>query len=795
MKGPTPRTIASALVALLLCCAGALAAGADARPQPQVLVLVSYQYGLPVPQNFVRGVIAALKTRGIDSKNVYVEYLDLTRHRDPEYRRQMAALLHTKLAGHPIELVVGLGKPVLDFLQDEARALFPQVPLLLNVGTPTIDWRAAPRPLAIYTSPMNFAGTVRQALSLLPGTRRVLVVLGRDAESITGRVHEQLAQFAARLVIETTSELSYADMMRRVAQLPPDTIILNPSYFGDKFGHDAIPAEVSAQIAARANAPAFVMYDTLVGNGVVGGFVLKSEAIGAGIGAMAGDILAHRRVLPATPTMVSVDNVPMYDWKQLKRWRLDADRLPPGAVLINQPQTIWTQYQNYVIGAAVIFATLLCSLLLLLRQNSLRRAAESAARDSEARFRVLVEHAPEAILLIDFERHALIEANGQARHLSAPTRDALLEPLGRFDAPAAPTPAMTERVEQMLAGTELRFEKSLLVDGVSRHWEVRIVRLPDTRRRLLRASLSDITERRAAEQALSTLNTELEARVAARTADLQQALETLRLTQKELVQAEKLSALGAMVAGIAHELNTPIGNSILAASTQIHNQFEFERAMGDGLTRSALQRFVHDCGTTLAIIERNLMRAAELVTGFKQVAIDRGTSQRRRFALAELCTETVLTISPSLHARPYRIELALSDDIVLDSYPGPLGQVLTNLINNAIVHGFQQRGHGRIEIAARQVGDRVRLRVSDDGAGIAPEFHSRVFDPFFTTRMGQGGSGLGLHIVHNLVVGVLGGQIALADTAGPGTCFEIDLPCRAPHDVAASAASSELALR
>ncbi|MBK9446094.1 MAG: PAS domain S-box protein [Betaproteobacteria bacterium] len=298
----------------------------------------------------------------------------------------------------------------------------------------------------------------------------------------------------------------------------------------------------------------------------------------------------------------------------------------------------------------------------------------------------------------------------------------------------------------------------------------------------------DITEERRMQNELENVNAELEARVSQRTAalsaannELADAVQHLKQTQGELVRSEKLAALGRLVAGIAHELNTPIGNGLMAVSTLEAHQQDFKQLMAAGLKRSTLEGFVENVGLSTEIAMRNLNRAAELVTSFKQVAADQTSSQRRNFNLKQVIEEILITMRPTLSRSTHRVETFLIDNLVLDSYPGPLGQVIGNLIDNAIRHGFEAREGGLITIeVGRSADGEVVLKVADDGIGIPADHLPRIFDPFFTTKLGQGGSGLGLNIVHNIVTGPLGGSIAAASTVGKDTIFTILLPIKAP---------------
>jgi PAS domain S-box-containing protein len=264
-------------------------------------------------------------------------------------------------------------------------------------------------------------------------------------------------------------------------------------------------------------------------------------------------------------------------------------------------------------------------------------------------------------------------------------------------------------------------------------------------------------------------------------ADLERANQALQENQRMLVTSEKMAALGALVAGVAHELNTPIGNAMLAASTLREQCQAFMDQVGKGITRSSLQHFLDTLGNGADLVERNLVRSAHLIASFKQVAIDQTSSQPRRFLLALLVEETLLLLSPTLKKTTVAIQCTIPPEIEMHSHPGALEQVLMNLINNAVIHGLDGRSGGSITLSAEALApDAVRLVIADNGAGIAPENLQRVFDPFFSTRFGRGGSGLGLSITHNLIEHTLNGKIEVHSEIGKGTHFDMVLPLRAP---------------
>lgn len=283
----------------------------------------------------------------------------------------------------------------------------------------------------------------------------------------------------------------------------------------------------------------------------------------------------------------------------------------------------------------------------------------------------------------------------------------------------------------------------------------------------------DITERKEMEEQLLRRNT-----------DLTVLNEKLSHAHEQLVQSEKLAALGALVAGLAHELNTPISNGMMAASTLSEQSTYFQQAVSQGLKRSVLEHFMEDVSHASDIMMRNLLRAADLVASFKQIAVDQTSAQRRVFNLAEVVAEIIFAMSPSIRKTQIEVIQRIPADMQLDGYPGPFGQVLINLINNAILHGFEEMQKGRIEVAANINHEgQIELSVSDNGVGIPAANLNHIFDPFFTTKMGVGSSGLGLNIVHNTVTGLLGGQIRVASIANHGARFTLVLPLIAPQKI------------
>jgi PAS domain S-box-containing protein len=332
----------------------------------------------------------------------------------------------------------------------------------------------------------------------------------------------------------------------------------------------------------------------------------------------------------------------------------------------------------------------------------------------------------------------------------------------------------------LAAGRELGFYEEEYLDssGNLRQWLVNKLPLLDAEgeiEHIVTVAL-DIGERKRGE---------LEMRKAKDAAEA--ALRNLRETQQSLIEAEKLAALGRLVAGVAHEVNNPVGISLTVASSLERKTalFAAEVARGD-LRRSSLNEFLESSRDASSQLVANLNRAAELITSFKQVAADRNYSDQRTFDLGDLTEQVVMSLRPGLRKHNLTLTVDCQPNLTMNSYPGPYGQVLTNLFLNSVAHAFPDGKPGAVDIQVRASGkDNVEIIFSDNGCGMSLDVRRRAFDPFFTTRRDQGGTGLGLHIVYSIVTNRLGGRLDLDSEPGGGTRIQIILPRVAPLEQAA----------
>ena len=438
--------------------------------------------------------------------------------------------------------------------------------------------------------------------------------------------------------------------------------------------------------------------------------------------------------------------------------------------------------------------------------------AEAALRLSELRLNQIVESCPVATFALDAE-YKVTHWNFAAElltHIPASTMVGKRHNLGQLVGYGKNTPLL---VESLLRGQSLQdfkqsatftakgssfvsegLESEALVPFLGNRW-LHNVAVP------LRAAdgallggmqmTLDITELKHSSLALEALNAELEQRVEQRTSDLALANADLQRAMQQLVHSEKLAALGGLVAGVAHELNTPLGNMLTVVTTLRARLHQLEQdVLANRLRRSLLDDFLLSAGQASHLLERNVNRAAELVASFKQLAVDQTSVRRRSFILAQALAETLRTLTPQYKHEPIEVNLHIDPALTLDSFPGPLEQVMAQLLNNAVLHARGDAPHLQITVSAQSVvldgQPAVSIEVRDDGIGMDAETANKVFDPFFTTRFGQGRSGLGLYVVHTLVTGVLGGLISLESSVGIGSCFTLHIPLQAPEQAIVS---------
>lgn len=426
------------------------------------------------------------------------------------------------------------------------------------------------------------------------------------------------------------------------------------------------------------------------------------------------------------------------------------------------------------IGGVLVVTAIAAATWALLRFLNRLVAANATIRHTREQLDLLLDTAPDAMLSVAPDGR-IVRANQMAEQFFGYRNDELLgmvvEQLIPLDYREVHQAQRSQYFQQINRPRNRAMNERAALTAVKRDGSQALVEISlshsgEAGARLATVTLRDVTEREQTRQALIAAKQQAEL-----------ALAQQQQMQNALVQVEKLAALGGLVAGVAHEVNTPIGVMLSAATHLKAETQKTHRAYQAGeLSEEGLSDYFATAAQATQLMALNSQRAADLIQSFKQVAVDQTGGERRVFGVASYIEEVLLSLRPHLKKSPIQIHVDCPPELTMDSLPGAFSQVLTNLLMNALTHAFAPEQAGNVVIAVAEEGQHICLTFSDDGKGIAPELHARVFEPFFTTRRANGGSGLGLHIVHSIVTQSLKGTLAFDSQVGEGTIFTLHLP-------------------
>lgn len=457
------------------------------------------------------------------------------------------------------------------------------------------------------------------------------------------------------------------------------------------------------------------------------------------------------------------------------------------------------QFQIIALGVALVIAVVSINFVLIasrkkIIQENARRLEVLVQQKtdelaiSEIRYQAVFQSANDAILIVKDNR--IVNFNLKALQMFGYEEDELrnkspLEVSKKNIDSTVSLDDISVYMNEALKGNPQFFEwQQVRKDGSCFDSEISVSRLDLGDTPFLLSIIRDVTERKKSQTELQKLNAELEKRVFLRTAELEDSnialkdsLVKLQETQKNLVEAEKMASLGLLVAGVAHEINTPVGISITAASHLKQQADEIGARYREGnIRRSELESYIATAQESSKVLLENLEKASEHISSFKKVAVDQASREKRIFNLKRYINEVLMSLQPVLKKTKHTIAVNGKDDMEFESMPGALSQVLTNLVMNSLMHGFEGIENGKIVIDADFDGKTALIHYSDNGKGMDRQTRNKIFEPFFTTKRGSGGSGLGMHIVYNIVTQSLKGEITCESFPGKGTIFSIKWP-------------------
>jgi PAS domain S-box-containing protein len=746
-----------------------------AEQKSQILILSPYGPGPAGIDAYISAMTTSLKSAGINGDDIFVEYIDLARNPGIDYREMQKSMLARKYNSRKIGIIVSIFQQGLDFMLEEGKDLAPNAPIIAALGKPPAD-RAPGRRIVLQVQQLDYQNTLRQALAIFPATRQVVVLTGTSDEDLRSLQNFKDTQepLERRISYDYLGGLGFEEVLDKVATLPKDTIILNLGTLHFKTTGKAIATDFSAKIARAANVPVFVLYDSAIGTGSIGGSVFSIRNEGVRAAKVCVGILNGSFALTAQVTPLPAHANAIYDWQQVERWGADASKLPGDTIFINRPPTLWGQYRGTVLVASAVFLFLSLLIAALIWQVRRKALAEEALLASRERSRTLVEEAPEAIVVYDAIRKKIIDANSKALRLFGRSRDELytsdLASMYASDQgdKAEHCDSIDRHIERALSGESLVFERVVRsTDGTEIPCEVWLARLPPKEGGLLRASYVDITARKRNEEELRQHREHLEEQVTERTAALSVALEQAQAANR---------AKSTFLSNMSHEIRTPM-NAILGY-TQL------------------MQRLPELTGTLknyTSVIARSSDHLLDLINDILEMSkIEAGNV---RLQAEDVSLRALLKdVEAMLKVRAKEKGLALTFEVderipaLVQSDGTKLRQILVNIIGNAIK--FTDHGSIAVRVILSDTDEqsiKACFDVADTGCGIEEHERLKVFDAFEQTSSGRhkGGTGLGMAISRQYAR-MMGGDLTFDSEVGKGTTVHFTVTALRRERVAAA---------
>jgi PAS domain S-box-containing protein len=760
----------------------------------RVLLISSYHPAFPTFPQQAEGLRSVFQESGV---LLDIEFMDSKRF----FTRKSLDLFLETLAYKlgqlpPYDAILTADDNALLFAKAHFKTLFQGTPIIffgVNNVELALEQNADPWITGVVEA-VSMQETVALMVRLQPGLEKIIALVdGTPSGQADLNTFYGISDRFASLRFEDLSlaTLSFEEFSARLRQLDRKNAVLLLSAYRDKTGRILQFQESLELIKKNLPGPLYHLWYHGLGQGITGGKVIShfEQARTAAEITMA---VLEGKSIGTLSVQTQSPNRYVFDFNELKAHKIYLVHLPADALVLNKPTSFYYKYRMIIWATLAVVAVQTVLILFLTTTMVQRRKSEAALQESGRTLSTLLGNLPgiayrclnDRYWTMKFMSEGCLQLTGYHPSDFIDNLHHSYNDLIHRDDKGAVWESVQEGIDARQP-FEARYrihtasgeEKWVSEKGVG-------VFTDDGTLVALEGFITDVTDLVRAEAGLRRLNEELERRVADRTRELRQAnraleasLVSLEQAQAHLVESKKMAALGGLVAGVAHEINTPVGIGVTAASfLEMKTQSLAALAADHRLKKSDLEKYIKQATETSGSILKNLNRAADLIKSFKLVAVDQTAEDRRRFILKEYIDNVLLSLRPGYKRTRHTIHVTCPPELALFSYPGAFSQIISNLIMNSLIHGFEGIEAGRIEIQASTAGGKLHFRYSDNGIGMSPEVVKKIYDPFFTTKRVPDGTGLGMHIVYNLITQVLEGKINCTSTEGEGTVFSISIP-------------------
>lgn len=718
---------------------------ATAANPARILIINAWDDTMPAAVRATTAIRTRLAESSLKNAAIYYDSLDLNRFPGRAHEERMTRLLSEKYAEARPDVMIALGRVALEYLLRHRETFAPGVPIIVCywAGANPATVASLSNVTGVF-SEFNWSETFALAARLQPGAREVAIVSEASASTWEKEAQKQLAPHLAPYKVRYLADLPYDTLLKEVAHLPRDTIVLIMPIFEDGDRVSRIPARVAADVARASSAPTYAPIDTFLGAGIVGGYMDTFETAGSTAAELVIEVLERKQA--ALPSPITAPHNFAVDARQLQRWGLSQSSLPDGTRLVFKVPTLWEQYRTLILITVSVFALLVCCLVALSLQVLKRRRAEATLEASEERMRFAAASTNTGLWQYDIPSRQLW-ATEHCRSMFGLKAESRLTPGAFLSAVHPDDRAVALASIQAIAPAAERSEFRVLdPDGQLRWYLASASREFDKNGEPVQVNgvFSDVTPRRKAE---------LEA---------EQMEKALRATRRELARVSRQTTIGTMAASIAHEINQPLSALVTNGGIGLRLLAKAESDLDE--VRDVLKRIIDDGH-----------RASHIISSIRAM-FKKDRREEFPVSIPDLVGEVLALVHSELESQRVSLQVELHQDsslVMADRLQ--LQQVLLNLIMNAVeaMGSMESRERSLLVKSELDGTDDMLITVEDTGPGIDPRDMDRIFDAFFTTK--SHGMGLGLSICQS-IVDSHGGRLWANKRVPHGTAFHIRLP-------------------
>ena len=757
-----------------------------------ILLLNSYHQGMPWFQNIKKGIRDVLRPQESNIV-IHIEDMDTKRFNSQSYLENLKKVYKLKYNDFHFDLILSTDNNAFEFLKKYKQELFGKTPVIFaglnNYENIRIDERDE------YTGVLEVHSS-KETLDLMlkfhPKIKKIYVLNDylKTGLEVKKGIKNIINKFNYDIEFIFNKKQSVHDLQIELRKLGPDTMLFLGAYFTDKNSFSFTLDDFEKYILEHVNVPIYAQMKVHILNNVVGGVVVSGYNQGQVMGTLAKEVLEGKD-LQDIPIVREGSNELILSYVELEKYKINKNVIPSNAVIINKPYSVYENYKYNIWATFCVFVILTVVIFLLINNINKRKKLETELEFVIHKFKSTFNNSTHLIGLLNLKGQILLSNQTSLDMINATHQDVYMKYF--WDTPWwRDSPTDQERLQLGLQNA-LKHENTQFL---TTHTDVQDQKMhfmdfsmkPYSNEKneivFIIVESTDVTMIKEVQHEVQELNEHLEKKVDNRTRELKEAndelqntLMELKETQNYLIHAEKMASLGDLVAGVAHEINTPVGMSLTGIThfIDITNELN-ETYLKDEMSQDDFEKYLKYSLELSNSINSSLVKAANLIRSFKEVSVDQSSDAQRTFNMKDYLEEILLSLHHEIKRKKHNIHIDCEDDLVITSCPGSFSQILTNLIMNSFIHAFKGNIVGNIIIEVQRDNDILFLTYTDDGRGIAQENLSKIFDPFFTTNRQDGGSGLGLNIIFNIVNTTLKGKIECSSLENIGVEFKIIIP-------------------